>query len=306
MGPGGEFDLIRQLVTRWGSRAQGIGDDAAILEPPPGLHLVASVDSAVEGVHFRRDWLSAREIGYRAAAAALSDLAAMAATPLGILVALAIPREWLREVNDIADGIGDLAGRMSAPIVGGNVSRAPTFSITTTVLGAARTPLTRGGVCPGHLLYLTGRFGGPGAAIHALERGRLPDDSHRDRFARPVPRIPEAQWLAERGATAAIDISDGLLADLQHLAAASRVHLSIDLDRLPTVAGVEPEHAASSGEEYELAVSTASAIDTADFEAAFGIPLTRIGVAVEGPAGVAATIAGKRVAPLAGHDHFSG
>lgn len=306
MGPGGEFDLIRQLVARWGSRAQGIGDDAAVLEPPPDHRLVASVDSAIDGVHFRRDWLTPREIGYRAAAAALSDIAAMAATPLAVLVALAIPDDWLREVGDIADGIGDLAGSMSVPIVGGNVSRAATFSITTTVLGAARSPLTRGGVRAGHRIYVTGRFGGPGAAIGRLGEGRVPDEAHRRRFATPVPRIREAQWLAERGAAAAIDISDGLLADLRHLAAASEVHLSIDLDRLPTVAGVEPEDAATSGEEYELAVSAGSALDSAAFEAEFGIPLSEIGVAVEGTPGVAATIAGKRVAPPAGHDHFSG
>src|SRR5687768_2741478 len=105
MGPGGEFDLVREMLARWGDAAVGIGDDAAVLAVPPGERLVVSTDAAVERVHFRRDWMTAAEIGYRAAAAALSDLAAMAARPLGIVVALALPREWIAEVGELAEGI---------------------------------------------------------------------------------------------------------------------------------------------------------------------------------------------------------
>ena len=107
LGPGREFDLIRALTNRWGTLARGVGDDAALLDVPPGDVLVASVDSVVEGVHFRDGWFTPREIGWRATTAALSDLAAMAAAPLGVLVSLSLPEAWLPRVDDLADGIGE-------------------------------------------------------------------------------------------------------------------------------------------------------------------------------------------------------
>src|SRR5882672_2613293 len=107
LGPGAEFDVIRALLVRWGDRAAGIGDDAAVLRLTRGDALVTSVDSSVEGRHFKREWLSPREIGYRAVAAALSDLAAMAARPIGVLIAFALPEAWRNELGAIADGIGD-------------------------------------------------------------------------------------------------------------------------------------------------------------------------------------------------------
>jgi len=306
LGPGGEFDLIRELLARWGSRARGIGDDAAVIAVPAGERLVVSTDSSVEAVHFRRGWLTPREIGYRATAAALSDLAAMAATPLGILVALALPTAWRAEVGEIADGIGDAVDLCGVPIVGGDLTAATDLAITVTVMGTAIAPLARSGARPGDRIWVTGTLGGPGRAVAALSDNAAPDAESRARFARPVPRLREARWLAARGATAAIDISDGLIADAGHLASASAVRLVIELDRLPHVAATDVIAAAGSGEEYELLVTLPPSAAVHDFEQAFRVPFTEIGrVTAADTPGVEATYRGERVAPPRGYDHFS-
>lgn len=305
LGPGREFDVIRRLVARWGERAAGIGDDAAVLDVPVGERLVASVDALVEWRHFHRDWLSPHDIGWRAATAALSDLAAMAARPIGVLVALAVPADFDPHLDALADGIGEACAAVAARIVGGNMTRADALSITTTVLGAARSPLARSTVQPGDILYATGRFGGPGAAVAALLRRERPAAEAFARFGRPAARIAESIWLADHGAHAAIDVSDGLAADLGHLAAASGVRLEVALDGLPTVGGVAPLDAAASGEEYELVVAAPHPLDTKAFADRFGLPLTAIGRAVAGPSEVVLTLGGARVAPASGHDHFS-
>ena len=303
MGPGGEFDLVREMLERWGDIAVGVGDDAAVLDVPAGERLVVSTDASVERVHFRRDWMTAAEIGYRATAAALSDLAAMAARPLGLVVALALPREWVGEVGDIAGGIGEAARESRCPIVGGNISRAGELSITTTVFGSGRRLLMRSGARPGDRIYVTGTLGAPLAALAALERGETVSGPARARLVRPDPRIEEARWLVEHGATAAADVSDGLLSDLAHIAAASGVRLTVELDAIPAMAGVSPEEAARSGEEYELALT--GRIDAHAFRERWAIPLTQIGTVGEGTPGVEATRGGRRVAPPKGHDHFS-
>lgn len=309
LGPGEEFDVIRALQKRWGSLATGIGDDAALLKVPRGDLLVASVDAAVEGRHFKAEWLTPREIGYRAVTAALSDLAAMAARPLGILIALGVPREWRARILDLADGIGDAALQAPIRIHGGNLSDAGELSLTTTVLGHALAPLTRSGARRGDRMYVTGRLGAPAAAIHALASGEPRDAlplEVRDRFVRPLARIAEARWLADYGATAAVDISDGLVADLRHIAAASGVSIELDVDRVPCFDGVSAETALESGEEYELVVSSPSPIDANAFRARFGLPLTDIGRVVDARGGAPEVrLDGARVASVSGHDHFS-
>ena len=305
MGPGREFDLIRRLVRGWGDRAAGIGDDAAVLEVPAGSRLVATTDAAVDRVHFRRDWCTAREIGYRATIAALSDLAAMAAAPLGILVALALPDDALAVVEEIGMGIGDAARDAETHIIGGNVARAGELSITTTALGHAEHPLMRSGAKPGDAVYVTGRFGGPAAAVAAWTSGVAPEPAARARYVHPVARLREARWLAERGASAAIDVSDGLLADLAHVAHASGVRLDVELDALPVIDGVEIARAAKSGDEYEIAVAAPAGLDVAAFARTFDLPLTRIGTVREGAPDVRATLGGARVAPGGGWDHLS-
>ncbi|HEU4721687.1 MAG TPA: AIR synthase-related protein, partial [Gemmatimonadaceae bacterium] len=185
-------------------------------------------------------------------------------------------------------------------------TRAAELSLTITVLGTAARPLERTAARPGDALYVTGTLGGPGAALDALLRGAAPRDADRARFAAPSPRLAEARWLAERGAHAAIDLSDGLVADAGHLAAASGVRIALDLAALPCVDGVSPESAAASGEEYELlvAVRADAPLDTAAFRARFGIPLTVIGRVVAGR-GVSLEGSAARVDLPSGYDHLS-
>ena len=308
LGRGREFDAIRTLLARWGDRAVGVGDDAAIVRVPRGDTLLASVDTAIENRHFREDWLSPHEIGFRAVTAALSDLAAMAAQPLGILVALALPERWSAHLPAIADGIADAVTVAATTILGGNLAAGDHLSLTTTVLGSAFAPLRRNGLRPGDTVYVTGRLGGPGAAVAAWNSGHRLHDAHRQRFAHPVARLREARWLADRGATAAIDISDGLAADLEHLAAASAVGLDIDLDLVPLLDGVNgPVAGAASGEEYELVAGGpgSAPLDTSDFERTFGTPLTAIGRAVPRESGLVFRRGAERVAKPAGYDHLS-
>lgn len=305
LGPGAEFDLIRALLARWGERSRGIGDDTAMLDVPAGERLVVSTDSTVENIHFRRAWITPREVGYRATAAALSDLAAAAATPLGVLVAIALPPSWLQNATDIADGIGDALTECNTHVLGGDLTGSTELAITVTVLGHSAAPLTRGAAHAGDTLYLTGRLGGPAAAIRAWNAGAAPAPEPRARFAHPVPRLREARWLVEHGAHAAIDISDGLLGDAAHLAHASGMRMLLELDSVRVVGGASPLEAAQSGEEYELLVAAPPHLDVSAFERAFQLPLTPVGRVERGPAEVHATLHGKRVAASGGFSHFS-
>jgi Thiamine monophosphate kinase len=197
------------------------------------------------------------------------------------------------------------ASAAACRIVGGNVTRSTELTLTVTVLGSAGRPLSRAGARVGDLLYVTGRLGGPGAALAALLQGHEPERRARERFVAPTARIAEGEWLAAHGATALIDISDGLLADAGHLANASDVSLSLDVDAVPRFDGCDSRAALSSGEEYELLVSVRSnaSIDTLAFEGAFGIPLTRVGIMVERQKIPVLINAGGSVS--AGHDHLA-
>ncbi|MEP7087320.1 MAG: thiamine-phosphate kinase [Gemmatimonadota bacterium] len=307
LGSGREFDIIRTLLARWGSRAEGIGDDAALLEVPAGEQLVASADTSVEHIHFERAWLTPREIGYRATMAALSDLAAMAASPLGVLLALGLPKSWLASVGEIGDGVGDALDVAKALVRGGDITGASDLTLGFTVLGSTAAPLRRSSARLGDTVYVTGTLGGPGAALAAWQRGDTPDPAARARFARPIARIAEAIWLARSGARAAIDLSDGLLADAEHMATASGVRIQIDLDRIPLHDGVDARAAAVSGEEYELIVC-AAALNVSAFERATGLRIAAIGRVMEpipDGIGVTARINGERLAPAEGFRHFS-
>ena len=303
LGPGKEFDLVRTLLAEWGKSAQRIGDDAAILDVPQGERLVVTTDTSVEGVHFKREWLSHFEIGYRATAASLSDLAAMGARPLGILIALTLPEGDRESARSLATGIGEGAAAVLAPIVGGDLSAGRVLSLTITALGSVARPLTRGGARVGDRVYVTGALGGPAAALRAWRAGREPNEKDRARFANPIPRIDAGAVFSAAGATAAIDISDGLIADLRHIAAASKVRIQIVADRIPRVAGATALEAAGSGEEYEIAV-TAPVIDTTTASEELGVELTEIGRVVAGPAGVVLLQNGEPIKAPAGFDHF--
>lgn len=306
MGPGREFDAVRALLAQWGPAAHGVGDDGAVLDVPPGEKLVVSTDTTVEEVHFRRPWLTPEEIGWRATQAALSDLAAMGAQPLGVLLALTVPRDWRAELPALAEGIAAATRGAGAPIVGGDVTAGDRLALAITVLGHAAAPLTRAGARPGDALYVTGRLGGPGAALAAWTAGGQPAPAMRARFARPTARLTAGIWCAAQGATAAIDLSDGLAGDVAHLAAASGLRCVLDLDAIPCVEGVPVEEALRSGEEYELLVA-APALDVQAFAAAHGgLPLTAIGRVEAGDApAVQAERGGRRVALPGSHDHFA-
>jgi len=307
LGSGGEFDAISAALHRWGSLASGVGDDCAVLDVPPGEHVVLSVDNAVEGVHFRREWLSPEEIGYRAAIAALSDLAAMAAHPIGITVALTLPERWRGDFLRLCDGLGEAARATGSRIVGGDLSSGDELALSISAIGHVATPLSRRGARPGDSVWVTGTLGGPLLALRAWERGGTPSAECRARFARPAARLEEARWLAAHGATAGLDVSDGVASEASHLAAAGGVRIVLDLDRMPALAPATLHEAARSGEEYELLVTAPSTLDAAAFTARFGIPLTRIGTVDEAAAGaspVEARMAGVRVELPRGHDHF--
>lgn len=300
-----EFDLVRRMLTRWGTTARDIGDDAAVISAGgAGAQRIASTDVSVENVHFRRDWFTPQEIGYRATAAALSDLAAMAAEPVGILVALTLPDTWRDNLDEIADGIGEAADCCSTQILGGDLSEGRDLALAITVLGNAGRPLRRSGARAGDRVYVTGTLGGPSAALAALLANRAPSPEDRVRFAHPVPRIREALWLAAHGASSATDISDGLAADLSNVAAASGVCISINLDRLLIVPGVSPAEAAGSGEEYELAVTSPVALDTQAFNSEFDVSLTEIGAVERGQPVIRVLDRGAPVPTPAGYFHF--
>jgi thiamine-monophosphate kinase len=316
LGPGPEFDRIRRIAAALGAAAGGLGDDCAVLQPGEGL-LVASTDVSVEGVHFRRDWLTLEEIGWRATAAALSDLAADAADAAGVLVAVTAPDDASdADVVAAMSGAGAAAAEAGARIVGGDLSAGPAWSLAVTVLGWTATPVTRADARAGDILWVTGALGAPRAALEALRRGEMPEPHARRAFARPTPRLVAGRWLARRGAHAMIDVSDGLGQDASHLAAASGVALTLELNQLPVAPaarsmaerlGELPEQfAAESGEEYELLVALPERFDDEDalaFRNACSLTLTRIG-AVSSGAGVEARLHGSKV-NLTGWDHLA-
>ena len=301
MGHGREFDTIRMLMARWGDLAADIGDDAAVLPVLSAGHRVVSTDACVEDVHFRRSWITPFEVGVRAASASLSDLAAMGADADYVLVAFVVPQAWEPLLGEVADGLAVPVRRAGARIVGGNLSRGQAFGITLTVIGHAQRPVPRRGAQVGDLVVVTGRLGGPGAALAAWTAGQAPSPWARERFAAPMPRLREGRLLADGGATAMLDISDGLAADARHLGAASGVHLAHDPDLLPVGDGTAAQAALVSGEEYELLATVPPArleALQARWWAEAEVPLTVIGRVEAALRGDEPTL------DTAGHDHF--
>jgi len=331
LAPGPEFDRIRRLVRAVGAAAPappgrgGPGDDAAVIEPTPGEKLVASSDLSIESIHFERAWLRWETVGRRAVAAALSDLAAMAARPLGILLSVALPPELDVEVLDeLAAGVGEALAGAGAPLLGGDLSGSPgPVVLDVTVLGSARSPIGRGGAEPGDEVWVTGELGGAAAAVQAWTRSLEPDPRARRAFERPRARLAEARWLTERARPSAlIDLSDGLAGDAAHLAAASGVRIRIHAASVPLAPPLEEfadrgsalRLAATGGEDYELLltapVGTVGPVAAA-FEREHDLPITRIGrvedgtgVGWEGPGSETLSDDSGR-GPAHGFDHFS-
>jgi len=241
--PRGEFALIAELtkeLSRVRSRAVelGIGDDAAIVRVGKE-RLVVTVDDQVEGVHFDLEWLSAVDVGYRALQAAASDLAAMGATPLVAVASLHVPRGFAeRKLREVAKGQASAAKELACPLVGGNVARDSRLSLTTTVLGRVERPLLRRGARVGDELWVLGQLGWAraGLLLHQ-QRPKLPArlarvaSQARAAWARPQARIADGQRLLGR-AHAALDVSDGLAGDVQHLADQSGVKAVVEAARL--------------------------------------------------------------------------
>jgi thiamine-monophosphate kinase len=318
-GPG-EFDLIARLVEvveearRCGSGEPGSGtpgarvlvgsgDDAAVTAPP-GV-TATSVDAFVEGVHFRRDTASLESIGCKAMAAALSDLAAMGAAPGEAYVQLGCPPDLDEDESlELAAGLGRAAAAAGVAVIGGDVTRAPVLVVALTVVGhagAADDLVSRSGAEPGDVVAVTGELGGAAAGLLQLQRRDLAGDLAEDlaeglrrRQLEPSPRLAAGQALAASGATAMIDLSDGLGGDARHVASASGVGLVIDLERLPVQAGVDEvatvsgvdrwDLVAAGGEDYELLATLPPGrlSDARLAVGAAGTTLTEIGRVTEG------------------------
>jgi thiamine-monophosphate kinase len=268
IGETGEHALIARLASRFPHSADvvvGPGDDAAVVAAPGGA-VVATTDTLVQDVHFRLDWSSPREIGRKAAAASLADLAAMGARPTALLVGLAAPGSLPLAVADgIADGLAEECALAGTTVAGGDVVAGPVLTLAVTGLGAldGREPVLLGGARPGDLVVLAGSLGESAAGLAVLRAGRTGHDdlvaAHR------APRVPYGAGpdLAALGATAMTDVSDGLASDLGLIAERSGV--GIELDDLPLLAeaardlGADPLDWALYGGEDHCLVATVEA-----------------------------------------------
>ena len=318
LGPGKEFDRIRAMMERIaeisGDESE-LGDDCAII-PLGSRTLAVSIDASLEGVHFRTEWLDFKEIGFRAAGAALSDLAADGATPFGLMVSLGVPdrgnAQGADPAADIMAGIATMANNVESRILGGDLTRAERYSVDVCVLGTVDRPVRRTGAREGDALWVTGYLGGAALALQGLLDGKRLPAPLRNRYACPEPRLVAGRWLADHGATAMIDISDGLAADAQHLSAASEVGIEINLERIPCWESVDAMAAIASGEEFELLLTMPPAFSDASassFRAETGVHLTRIGTCLRGAGGRRGGVRlldnNKPVALPAGYDHFA-
>jgi thiamine-monophosphate kinase len=315
LGPGPEFDRIREIARALGDRAHGLGDDCAFLPAGDGT-LAVSTDVSVEGVHFRLDWIDPVEVGWRATAAALSDLAAVGAAPIGVLSAVTVPEGApAPELVALTGGIGEAAASVGGVVIGGDLSAGPVWSVAVTVIGRAERPVMRSGAGPGDGIWVTGTLGGARAALEAWRRGESPAPDARHAFAHPEPRIAAGLWLSTHGARAMLDLSDGLAGDVGHLAAASEARIDLALEMVPVAASAIAEakrldlpvqqFAAEGGEDYELLVALPDdfgAGDVREFETACRIVLTRVGTVKRG-GGVRIELAGRPLT-LHGYDHF--
>lgn len=322
-GPVDEFSVIARLRARFEAparlRAPGgdvppagdtwIGDDAAVVGLAPGVRALMATDLVVGGVHVDTDLSGPEDIGYKALMVTVSDFAAMGARPAYALVSLAAPPGT--DLDALGAGLAEAAEEAACVVVGGDLSESPVLVVSTALVGVAEPggpdPLLRTGARPGHRLFVTGPLGRSAAGLRILRSNRPGGESHEQApdlvraHRRPVARLAEGEASRRSGASAAIDLSDGLLADLAHLAGASGV--GVDLDTVPVADGASREEALSGGEDYELLVAT----DAPDeLVAAFA----SAGLAVPVPVGVCTakvgylTLGGEELPPGGWHHRF--
>ena len=268
----------------------GPGDDAAVVRSGSG-ELVMTTDAMVEGVHFRTDLTTPRDLGYKAIAVNVSDVAAMGASPRFAVCALtlssAIDAAW---VVELAGGMRECCEEFALSLVGGNLSAGGEVSIVVTVTGEVvpGRAVRRNGARPGDRLVVTGSLGGSAAGLRVASQRSWSDDE-RDairRFMRPTPRVGEAGVLASHGVTSMIDVSDGLALDLSRLCRASGTGARIELARIPRHPAATPAEALAGGEDYELLATLpdVEAFEDArsELREAFGVSLSDIGAIIDG------------------------
>jgi thiamine-monophosphate kinase len=318
----GEFDLIARIKARattvMGVRedvALGIGDDAAVLQLPAGRQLVVATDTLNEAVHFPVETAPA-DIGWKALAVNLSDLAAMGATPAWCTLSLSLHAAQPAWLDAFLDGFLSLASQHGVALVGGDTTRGP-LSICVTAHGHvdAGSALRRSGARVDDDLWVTGTLGDAAAALSQWRAGGAAEPALRARLDRPTPRLEVGRALANI-AHACIDVSDGLLADVGHVCDASGVGARLDVDALPASSMLRAMFTAetrrvlqtSGGDDYELFFAAASSRRDAiaALGTATGVPMTRIGTIVAG-SGVESLVDGSRWhPPRRGFDHFNG
>ncbi len=295
MGPGTEFERIQGILRGLSSSQAGVsvgpGDDAAVMMDGT----VLSTDLAIEGIHFRLDWISPAEAGYRAAAVGVSDLAAMAAEPVGILVSVGVSGQG-DQFESVMSGVTSLTEGLGIALLGGDSTRSPgPLIVDVTSVGQTQDPLLRSGAEVGDEIWVTGVLGAGAAATTLWEKGESVPKPLRDAFIAPQPRVGEARSLMDSGITAGIDLSDGIAGDAGHVAAASEVALIVDVDALPlhpTVGGLRlpsvskpTDFALYGGDDFELLVTAPPGLLDAEVEAfvrQFDLPLTRVGRVTDG------------------------
>jgi thiamine-monophosphate kinase len=290
----GEFGLIDAFVAQLPRPPVpfGPGDDAAVLAASKNP-LCITTDAVVEGVHFTRPRFSLSDIGHKALAVNLSDLAAMGARPTWWLCALGLPKSFTNaHAASLARGMAPLAKRHGLQLVGGNLTGSPVLTVTITAAGETGDPLLRSGARAGDLLYVSGALGSAAAGLRAGARAALVTAQKR-----PTPRV-ELGLVAARFASAAIDVSDGLLGDLGHLCDASRAGAALESTRIPRARGVSLDLALNGGEDYQLLLAVpprrAAAFERAAGDITLIGQLTRTrGITVDG-----------RAASGKGFDHF--
>ncbi len=255
-----EKTLIERIRRQAGRRAnarivRGIGDDTAVLNLTKGHQLLVTTDLCIEDVHFRRAWHSARCVGHRCLARGLSDIAAMGGEPVACFLSLGVPA-WLPQkwVDDFVDGLLTLARRFHVTLAGGDISSSE--KVVADIMVTGQTPsgkaVLRSGARVGDIIYVTGELGGSAAQLKRLFAGEKITPRASDRHFYPQPRLKVGQWLRQHGATAMIDLSDGLSTDLDHICEESQVSALLDATKLPIARNANLDLALHGGEDYEL------------------------------------------------------